>query len=638
MRTHGPLALFVGLLTFLALPREAHAAAVTLRVTAGGTTAIQGGAQGTPGVAPDLEIDAALLGDGDSDADLELPGDSGGGVNRTIAGGPGPGPAVASRHHAKSNPELQLSFEGLNLFQQRFANGGNQFSVEPPDQALCVGNGFVVESVNDVLRVFDTAGNAVTPVVDLNSFYGYPAAIDRATGKDGPSITDPICLFDKDTQRFFHVVLTLDRVGTTAALSGKNHLDVAVSSTADPRDPWIIYRIPVQNDGTDGTPDHGCFLNRALAHGPCLGDYPHIGADANAIFVTTNEFDFFGPFFHAAQIYALPKRALAAGAAAITVVLFDTGDAAVALDGLPGFTVWPAQSAGPHEAQHGGTEYLLSSQAVFDDLGVENRIRLYAVGNTQSIDAAAPALTLGVQYVDTLTYAVPPSAPQDPGVDDTPLRDCLADRTIPENPGRCFLRVGAATAGVNPVRNLPANDSRMQQVFFANGKLWGALDTAVTVNGATSAGIAYFIVNPRSATIAQQGVLALDGANLTYPAVAATQSGRGVIAFTVVGPTAFPSAGYASLDAVVGAGDVHIAAAGAGPEDGFTGYRPLVANVRQRWGDYGAAALDGEDIWVASEYIAHTCTFAEYLTSNLTCGDTRAPLGNWSTRISRLSL
>jgi len=264
MRTHGALASLVAT-SFLAAPLAARAEAVTLRITSGGTIAVQGGAPGAPGVAPDAEIDAALLGDADPDAAIELPGDGDTEVNRTVAGGPGPGPAVPSRNHAKSNPELQLSFEGLNLFQQRFANGGNQFSVEPPDQALCVGNGFVVESVNDVLRVFDTAGNPVTGVVDLNSFYGYPAAIDRAAGRNGPSITDPICLFDQDTQRFFHVVLTLDRVGTTSALSGKNHLDVAVSSTADPRDPWTVYRIPVQNDGTDGTPDHGCFLNRALA-------------------------------------------------------------------------------------------------------------------------------------------------------------------------------------------------------------------------------------------------------------------------------------------------------------------------------------------------------------------------------------
>ena len=51
--------------------------------------------------------------------------------------------------------ESSLSFHGLNHRDQRLANGGNQFSLEPPDQALCVGNGYTVESVNSVLRVYE---------------------------------------------------------------------------------------------------------------------------------------------------------------------------------------------------------------------------------------------------------------------------------------------------------------------------------------------------------------------------------------------------------------------------------------------------------------------------------------------------
>src|SRR4051812_18187743 len=41
-----------------------------------------------------------------------------------------------------------LGFNGLTQREQRLADGGNQFTIEPPDQALAVGNGFVVESVN----------------------------------------------------------------------------------------------------------------------------------------------------------------------------------------------------------------------------------------------------------------------------------------------------------------------------------------------------------------------------------------------------------------------------------------------------------------------------------------------------------
>ena len=175
-------------------------------------------------------------------------------VNRSYSHGGGLGPAVTAGKKAKSNPELVLSFAGLNHSDQRLANGGNQFSVEPPDQGLCAGNGFVLESVNAVLRVFDTAGHALTGVTDLNTFYGYPAAIERIAGTFGPFLTDPSCYFDPDTQRWFHVVLTLEVNPATGDFVGPNHLDIAVSQTPNPTGPWVIYRLPAQNDGTSGTP------------------------------------------------------------------------------------------------------------------------------------------------------------------------------------------------------------------------------------------------------------------------------------------------------------------------------------------------------------------------------------------------
>ena len=44
-----------------------------------------------------------------------------------------------------------------------------------------------METVNDVIQVFDTAGNPLTGVVDQNTFYGYPPAINRTTGRSGRS-------------------------------------------------------------------------------------------------------------------------------------------------------------------------------------------------------------------------------------------------------------------------------------------------------------------------------------------------------------------------------------------------------------------------------------------------------------------
>ena len=69
----------------------------------------------------------------------------------------GIGSPTSSGKKAKSNPEINLSFEGVNHRNSRLADGGNQFSGEPADQGLCVGNGYILETVNSALRVYDAA-------------------------------------------------------------------------------------------------------------------------------------------------------------------------------------------------------------------------------------------------------------------------------------------------------------------------------------------------------------------------------------------------------------------------------------------------------------------------------------------------
>jgi hypothetical protein len=117
-----------------------------------------------------------------------------------------------------------------------------------------------------------------------------------------------------------------------------------------------------------------------------------------------------------------------------------------------------------------------------------------------------------------------------------------------------------------------------------------------------------------------------------------TAAGRGVIAFTLLGDDHFPSAAYATLDIVAGAGEIHVAAGGLGPEDGLTGYKAFVGYAGSpRWGDYGATAVDGNSIWIGSEYIGQTCTFTEFAATFGACGDTRSAFGNWHTRISKIT-
>jgi hypothetical protein len=369
--------------------------------------------------------------------------------------------------------------------------------------------------------------------------------------------------------------------------------------------------------------------------------------DKNGLYITTNEFNLFSPgFFHGAQVYAVSKKGLISGGTT-NVVQFDTTALAPGLPyGLPGFTVFPALSPGREFEDDGrGNEFALSSLAVFSNNGAFNQVVLWSLGNTRSLNAPTPSVTLTTALVDTQLYAVPPRSQQKPG--DFPLGQCLADGTFPVTStlsGCWRFFVGSGGPFAETLASLPSNDSRMQQVSFADGKLWAALDTATTVNGQNLAGAAFFVIKPKasdqtlSGTVVNQGVIAVANNNVTYPAVAVTSDGRGVVAFTVLGPDNFPSAGYASLNAKSDAGPVHIAAAGAGPSDDFADYPQLASPPRPRWGDYGAAAVDGNTIWIASEYIGQTCNLNTFVLTNFTCGNTRGSFGNWSTRITKLRL
>ena len=648
-------ALLVLVSGFGTLPASASGGGFIRQIPSGGTTSFATSAQSTAG---GVQFPEFAAGDESSQGSDALAADSRHGVDRSLSGAAnGNGLPVSPHKQAKSNPELGVHFQGLNFFDQRFANGGNQFSVEPPDQGLCAGNGFVVESVNDVLRVYHTDGSAASPVVDLNTFYGYPAAINRTTIVQGPEVTDPSCIFDQTTGHFIQMVLTLEVVPSGANrghFTGPNHLDVAVSNTSDPTGTWTIYRIPVQDDGTDGTPDHQC--SPAAGTPPsyrtnpaaCIGDYPHIGADKNGVYLETNEYDFFGNAYHGSQIYAMSNAQLASLPASLTITQFDTATAGPA--GKPGFTIWPAQTPGTSfSSDQGGTEYFLSSTAadeaqcdtevVCSGTGTSTQLVLWALTNTSSLASGSPALSLTNTVLTVNQYAIPPKSNQPP-TGDWPQGQCLND------PSCAPILIGGPDPFTEVVARLDSNDTRMQQVTFANGKVWGALDTDVIANGVHKAGIEYFVVKPDVSTgsvtgkLALQGVLSLSGNNLTYPAIAVTASGRGVMSFTVVGDQHYPSAGYTAMDSQVGAGDVHIIAEGVGLDDGFTAYQAQVFPnpVRVRWGDYSAASVVGSGIWIASEYIAQSCTLAQYLTAPIgRCGNTRGALGNWSTHISHLT-
>ncbi len=567
---------------------------------------------------------------------------------------PSAGKSVDPAKVVAAGAELKRTFAGLNHRNNRLANGGNQFSLEPPDQALCVGPNHVVEAVNDVFRVFAKDGTPATGVLSLNQFFGYAPVIVRPNGPFGPFITDPVCHYDADTGRYFLVVLTLDQDAANGQFTGTNHLDIGVSQTSDPTGAWTRYSLAVQNDGTGGTPNHHCDPEVTPPAGmtnpsACIGDYPHIGADATGIYLTTNEYSFFsdgsngGAGYTGSQIYAISKRHLAAGAAAPNLVVFESPK----LGPFNSFTVWPAISpGGGASTANGGTEYFLSStlgdgSETGNTAASEKRIGAWAITNTASLDSAAPALKLTNKLINADKYALPPKATQKPG--DSPLRDCLNDTADTFGPG---VPCGAALFGLPPqnetLSTLDSSDTRMQQVVYANGMVWGSLGTAITVKDRPLAGVLWVGVQPTwdggkfKPETKKSGYVGLKDNSVTYPAIGVSSSGKVVMAATVSGDNHYPSAAYVVLNG--SKPTLTIASEGVGPTDGFSG-TVSVGGGRTRWGDYGAVAMDGATLWLASESIEQTCNFSQWLASPIgSCGGTRTTLANWGTRITALQL
>ncbi|WP_129573237.1 MULTISPECIES: hypothetical protein [Sorangium] len=550
-------------------------------VTHRGTTSLAGRPPGTT-------VDDNLLVRGSSG--LLEPGGSG-----SEPPSPDSLPRPAPTPLTRDNP-FASGFNGLTHRDQLLAGTGEyegtQLSVEPPDVPLCVGNGFVLQAVNRAVTAYDTRGDRLVDPIPLNQFFRLAPFADPETGTINDFTADPKCYFDPEVRRWFLTVLQTDEPPENASANTRSHVELAVSKTDDPTGGWNLYEIDTTSDGENGTPEvAGC---------PCIADQPLIGTDKFGFYASVNLFSFESLQFQRAQVYALQKSALLRG----DVPNVDVLDVPL-LEGA-GFSLQPAliPPRGKFEEKRRGTEYFLSS--VISGLP-EEQISLWAASNTRSLERCAPDLELDQVFVPSQLYAQPPPALQKPGR--TPLR-------------RFLKRLGFD----EPLERLNTNDVRMQQVYFADGKLWSGLNTAV--GDPERAGIAWFIVEPSvrrglDAWVVNQGYIALDDTNsVLFPAVAVNARGQGAIGYSLSGPDFFPSVAYSLLDER-GAGLVHLIAEGAAPEDGFTGYTAFGGNGVSRWGDYSGAAVDDDgSIWLAAEYIPDL---------------PRSMLANWGTFIAHVS-
>jgi len=506
-----------------------------------------------------------------------------------------------------ASPGRATGFNGLSHADQRLAGTGiytnTQFSLEPPDQGLCVGNGFVMESINLAQVVYNENGKALTGVTALNQFYKRSPAINRTTRVTGDFLSDPKCYFDPIGRRFIETVLEIDAPGNFngAAPFNRTHVLVAVSQTSDPTGTWNLFSFDTSDDGMNGTPAHtGC---------PCLPDQPLLGANRDGVFIAVNEFqDNPSFFFNGAQIFALGRASLETSTTSVGFVHLNVGTVPTGDASLPFWgSIQPSTSLDPGR----GTELLMTGgpEDIFqNNAPLDNRIAVWSLTGTGSLNGSSPSLALRHVVLTSETYGLPinTGATQKPGP--TPLRDALGD--------------------VDPLETINANDSRMNQVVDVGGVLYGGVNTTVTsATGPARVGIAYFAVGAIGtpggvfARILHQGYVAVNGENVLFPSIAVNRFGIGAMSFTLSGPDFFPSAAYVRFAFGRTIGPIQIAGAGAGPEDGFTGYAAFQGNGVARWGDYSAAVAADGAIWMGNEFIP---------------GTPRTVNANWGTFITQL--
>jgi hypothetical protein len=462
-----------------------------------------------------------------------------------------------------------FGFNALSHLDQRMANGGNQFSVEPPNQSIAAGNGFLLEGVNNAIQVYSASGAPLLPApLSSNELFGVPAAINRTLDVYGVYPTDMRVFFDQTINRWI-VLQRAQDFDIFGNPLNSSRLYMAVSQTGNPAGIYNIYEM-----NTTNAQRTGC---------PCVSDYPQIGADQYGFHISVNEFNTFSEQFVGAAIIAVSKASLAAGAstpAAFKFQLpFTTGYE---------FAIQPATTP-PGAAffiANGGLEYFVSSIAKFSS---ESNLSVWAMYNTSTLGGANPAPVLTRITVPSLNYVFPDVATQRPGP----------------------LPYGGSLVPPGTLAYLDGGDMRTLSVSYAGGRLYATMDTQVTdEEGRRLVGGAYVILSPTfragalAARVLRQGYVMAKGNHVLRPAVAVNPQGRGAIAFTLVGPDYYPSAAFVPIDLSSTGPAIQIAGLGALPQDGFTGYPGGFAAGVARWGDYSTAvaASDGK-IWMVGQYI-----------------------------------
>ena len=589
-------------------------------------------------------------------------------IRKGLPVGNGVAPASAARVSIESAPSFGtgISPGPKKTFKAEFLSSTSI----PPDTMGAVGTTHVVSVTNDRMRITDRNGVEVSRMT-LSSFWAGVTIKGAAI-----SAFDPKIFFDRFNNRFIFVASGNGQGVNSGAM-------FAVTATADPTGTWYRWSVVCDPSSTGGSGGTGRWI-----------DYPSVGHNKNWIVVNENTFNYSctttSPFpcasttFWGTQIFVLDKQAAYSNTLSTINEFeadFSNGCINAADQGTAlgcGFTMAPAIT----EDNTTDTLYLAE-----DWDSTSGQLRLSKITGTPS----TPSITVGTQF---------PQAANSWRFDAPRISNrttATTSGTITSSGG--YMPQRQQSANLTSGTRVMANDSRVQNSVFRNGKLWCAHTVMLaattqaagtTIGGSgnpvdTHSGIQWWSIDPTNesgGTVAPLQIGRIEdqtadnchngvgGSNIiagrctstatqigeffAYPNISVNQNDDVFIGFTRFSPLTYPNSAYAirrSTDAPNTTRDVVVFRPGqanynigSGTSTATFPNNPTRAN---RWGDYSAAQTDplnDTDFWSVQEYSGTVRDFGIGLAGNWetwwaqVSPTTAAPATNGSLIISEFRL
>ncbi len=579
-----------------------------------------------------------------------------------------------------------VGVKGLNAVDSATHTNNPFKDVEPPDQGLCAGNGYAVETNNiGEIQIFNRNLSTKSPPISLDTVMGL-------TPRGWSSGGDPMCQYDSSNggHWFFTEIVSASPekaggafVGCFAAVANSCFEGIAVTDGASPYGPYHVYFLNANyNPAEPGVPYE-------------LNDYAKTATTRDAFLMFYDEFPLrgggiAGGFFNGAQQFAFNKNALELGlpvrlpsgapnpaftVAHMNMGLVPTPDGTCASDdrfGQPGYTCWyqmiPAEPAGPAEwdNSHGGSGFMA---ATFDYYGLgDNQMAVWAWTGLNRLNSPGCSSCGGIKFSGTLFSNVEDYVSK--GI------NSATGFIAPQKIGPIPLGDECGKAGLSidnvahcPENGIETNNDNVMQVSEAQGQIWFGVNTELMQLYSSPVdpnelhqGVAYWVVstnafdNTGNFSLTSQGYVSPAHEDLEFPAIAAQGNrleggtGKAVMAFTLSGnggPTGadnggfYPSTAYGRLTSsssgLLGS-QINVADLGQAPEDGFTEYQGYPGPTRPRWGDYSMAIFmpnSGGRVYFATNYIQYpNCVPPAFTLTIGTCGGTRDGNANWGTSVN----